>query len=89
MFSDKSFLDLEKLTGCNFPLFLCLCLLNDDSSLNLGAINKRILFLAGLTTAKKTILELWDTNADILRLWLLNMHHIVNMECSLARFNKA
>lgn len=37
--------DLEKkLTGCNFTPFPCLCLLNDDSSLNLGAMDKMILF---------------------------------------------
>lgn len=44
--------DLEKLTGCNFTLFPRLCLLNDDS-LNLGAMDKIILFLARFNFSKK------------------------------------
>lgn len=81
--------DLEELIDRKITPDPCLCLLNDVSSLNLGTVDKRILF-SGFTAAKKSIITLWwDTKADISRLWLLNMQQIVTMECSLARFNKA
>lgn len=49
------FCALEELIGFNISLDHCLCFLNDDHSLNLGAMDKKVLFL-GFNTAKMTTL---------------------------------
>ncbi len=49
------FCALEELIGFNISLDHCLCFLNDDHSLNLGAMDKQILFL-GFNIAKMTTL---------------------------------
>ncbi len=49
------FCALEELIGFNISLDPCLCLLNDDHSLNLGAMDKQIIFL-GFNAAMMTTL---------------------------------
>ena len=67
----------------------CLCLLNDDTHLQLSLVQKRILF-ASFTAVKKTIINHWfEPEVPMHMFWLNSFRRIVNLEHSVARLHKA
>ncbi len=66
-----------------------LCLLNDDSGLCISSMQKRMLF-AGLTAAKKTIIQNWFTPHMCGKTyWIRSLLQIVTCECATARVGGA
>lgn len=67
----------------------CLLLLNDDSRYQFSSTQRRLL-MAGLTSAKKTIVQRWfspDINME--QFWITSFYNIACLECSTAKINKA
>ncbi len=63
--------------------------LNDDSGLCISSMQKRMLF-AGLTAAKKTIIQNWFTPHMCRKTyWIRSLLQIVTYECTTARINGA
>lgn len=55
---------IAALTGVQLPMEPAIHLLNDDSQLSLGAKTRKI-WLAGLTAAKKIIVQRWKPPHDV------------------------
>ena len=80
---------LSKLIGKDIPLQPILLLLNDDSQLQLSEKQRKIMF-AGLTAAKKLIVQRWMPPYTLhSRKWLFYFHDIVMMELSTSRIHNA
>uniref|UniRef100_A0A3B1KHZ5 Reverse transcriptase domain-containing protein n=1 Tax=Astyanax mexicanus TaxID=7994 RepID=A0A3B1KHZ5_ASTMX len=67
----------------------CLCLLNDNSNLELKMTQCKLLF-SGFTAAKKTILQNWITpGLHMESFWVVNLLNIAKLECTAARLHHA
>ena len=76
-------------TGVQFPMDPAVHLLNDDSHLSLAEKNRKV-WLAGLTAAKKIVVQRWKSPHDISTVhWLRSFLDISYMELSSARVNNA
>lgn len=80
---------LEELTGVQLPMDLAVHLLNDDSLLSLTEKTRKI-WLAGLTAAKKIVVQRWKHPHVISNIhWTRCFLDIAYLELSSARINKA
>ena len=80
---------LVDLVGVQLPMEPAVHLLNDDSHLSLTERTRKI-WLAGLTAAKKIIVQRWKPPHDISHThWLRNFLDISYLELSSARINNA
>ena len=77
------------ITGVQFPMDPAVHLLNDDSHLSLAEKNRKV-WLAGLTAAKKIVVQRWKSPHDISTVhWLRSFLDISYMELSSTRVNNA
>lgn len=80
---------LTELTGVQLPMDPAVHLLNDDSHLSLTEKTRKI-WLAGLTAAKKIVVQRWKPPHDISNThWLRSFLDISYLELSSARVNDA
>ncbi len=80
---------LSSLLRIDWSVNPSLCLLNDDSGLCIGSMQKRMLF-AGFTAAKKTIIQNWFTPHMCGKTcWIRSLLQIVTCECATARVGGA
>lgn len=80
---------IADLTGVQFPMAPAVHLLNDDSRLGLLEKTRKV-WLAGLTAAKKIVVQCWKCPHDIARVhWLWSFLDISYLELSSARINDA
>ena len=80
---------LTDLLGTPVPCEPIPLLLNDDSQMTLSE-KQRKLWLAGLTAAKKLIVQRWlPPHKLYTKKWLEYFHDVVMLELSTARVNKA
>ena len=79
---------IADLTGVQFPMDPAVHLLNDDSRLGLPEKTRKV-WLAGLTAAKKIVVQRWKSH-DISRVhWLRSFLDISYLELSSGRINDA
>ncbi len=80
---------LSSLLRIDWSVNPSLCLLNDDSSLCISSMQKRMLF-AGFTAVKMTIIQNWFTPHMCGKTyWIHSLLQIVTYECTTARINRA
>ncbi len=87
-FRDTVFLMVSELCDRFIPKHPNICLLNDDSELNLNVYQRRILHTA-LTAAKKVIKKMWyEPTFPADKMCPIELKNIALLECSTARMNR-